>query len=352
MSKRIPLLFLAALLLVLLPFVAQVAWPFLNPFLVAGILAVVIGPMNEKVMRGLKGRTRGTLVTTLVTILLLGVILVFAGFAVTRELAAVYDSLNRRSLDEGGWPALVTHTADRVVEALATRLPIDREEIRNELMERMKTATGFLLQQAGAAAGGLTSGIVNGLLTAVFLYVLLLHGEAWVARLRKAFPLDPEVTERLFTTVHRSVVANVSGVAAVALGQGVFLGIGFWFVGVRSPVLWGMIGGLASIIPVAGAPLVWVPAVVGFLVMGAYGKALILALWGSLIVGSIDNILRPFVVSGSGDKQHPLLVALAAIGGAYAFGMLGILLGPLVAALFLSIWDEFWRLLPGDGEQP
>jgi len=135
----------------------------------------------------------------------------------------------------------------------------------------------------------------------------------------------------------------VNGVLAVALGQGLLLCLGFWIVGVRSPVLWGAFGGMASIIPVVGSPLIWVPVVIAFVVMGSYWKALLLGLWGALIVGSVDNVLRPFVVSAR-DKQHPVLIALAAIGGTYAFGVLGILLGPLMVSLAAAVLKEIQEL--------
>jgi len=109
-------------------------------------------------------------------------------------------------------------------------------------------------------------------------------------------------------------------------------------------MLWGTVGGLASIIPVVGAPLVWVPVAIAFLLLGSYWKALILGLWGALVVGSVDNVLRPVVV-GAREKQHPILIALAAIGGTYAFGPLGILLGPLVVSLAAAVLKEMQTLV-------
>jgi len=109
-------------------------------------------------------------------------------------------------------------------------------------------------------------------------------------------------------------------------------------------MLWGVIAGLASIIPVVGSPLVWVPVVIAFVLMGSYWKALLLGLWGALVVGSVDNVLRPLVV-GARDKQHPMLIAMAAIGGTYAFGILGILLGPLVLSLVAALLKEIQELL-------
>jgi predicted PurR-regulated permease PerM len=233
---------------------------------------------------------------------------------------------------------------------LATRLPLNKDAIRTELLEGMKAATGYLLSNVGAAVGGVTSVLITSLLTTIFLYFLLRHGEDWVGRLAVLIPLDPRVTASLFQKVHHSVVANVNGMLAVALGQGLFLGLGFWFVGVRSPALWGAIGGLASIVPVVGSPLIWVPVVVAFFFMGSYWKALLLGLWGALVVGSVDNVLRPFVVRAR-DKQHPMLIALAAIGGTYAFGVSGILLGPLLVSLAVAVLKEIQELVSPSQEQ-
>ena len=233
---------------------------------------------------------------------------------------------------------------DWILDALVARVPVNKEAIRAQMLERMKTFTGYLLKNVGAAVEGLTSIVITGLLVTLLLYFLLRYGEDWVDRLADLMPLDPASTARLFQTVKESVVANVNGVFAVAAAQGVLLTAGFWFVDLRSPVLWGAVGGLASIIPILGSPLVWVPVVIGLIVMGSYWKALILGLWGALVVGSIDNVLRSFVV-GSRVKQHPMLVALAVIGGTLAFGALGIVMGPLVVSLVAALLQEIRPLI-------
>jgi predicted PurR-regulated permease PerM len=343
MSKRGPLIFLAIVLAALLPALLRIAWPFLTSFILASILAIVVHPANKWLGHRVHRLGFATFLTTFATVFLLGVIFALAGLAITRELTATYEALSRRSLEEGGWPALVTNTADRVADALATRLPVDKDAIRTALLDRMKTVAGYLLNNVGAAVGGVTSVLITGLLVTIFLYFLLRHGREWIGRLAVLIPLDQRITASLFRTIHHSVVANVYGVGAVALGQGLFLCLGFWFVGLRSPVLWGSIGGLASIVPVVGSPLVWVPVVIGFVLMGAYWKALILGLWGALIVGSVDNVLRPLVVRAH-DKQHPMLIGLAAIGGTFAFGPLGILLGPLLISLVAAVVKEIQKL--------
>ena len=347
MSQRGPVIFLAVVFIALLPFLLQVAWPFLTSFILASILAIVMNPVREWLSRRIHRPGLATFLTTFATVLVAGIVIAFASFTISRELKSAYDALSQRSLEEGGWPALVTHTADRVVDALATRVPVNKEAIRTELIDRMKGASGYLLNNVGAAVGGATTIFITLLLVTVFLYFLLRYGKEWISRLAALTPLDTRTTADILQTVHDSVVANVNGVFAAAVAQGLFLILGFWFVGVRSPALWGAVGGLASIIPVVGAPLVWVPVVVAFLLMGSYWKAVLLAAWGSLVVGSVDNLVRPLVV-GAREKQHPMLIALAAIGGAYAFGAMGILLGPLVVSLAAVLLKEIQELVsPG-----
>jgi predicted PurR-regulated permease PerM len=312
--------------------------------MLASILAIVVDPANKWVRSRVGRPSVAAFITTLAVGVLLGIVVVALGFALTQELTAAYDSLSQRSLEEGGWAALVTNTADRVVETLATYLPINQEAIRTEILERMKTVTEYLLRNVGGAVGGLTTTLITILLVTIFLYFLLRYGAVWVERLAAIVPLDRHTTSRLFQTVQDSVIANVNGVVVVALAQGLLLGVGFWFVGVRSPVLWGAIGGAASILPLVGSPLVWVPLVIAFIVMGSFWKALILGLWGALIVGSVDNVLRSVVV-GRRERQHPLLVALAVVGGTYAFGVLGILFGPLVISLIIALVAEIQAAL-------
>jgi predicted PurR-regulated permease PerM len=344
MPPRGPLIFLAVALIALLPFLILVALPFLTSFVLASILAVVMNPVKEWLVRRIHRAGLATFLTTFATVLVVGVVVAFASFTIAQELTAAYDALSRRSLEEGGWPTLVTHTADRIVDAVATRLPVNKEAIRTELIDRMKDASGYLLNSVGAAAGGVANILITALLVAVILYFLLRYGKDWIARLALLTPLDPRTAASILRTIHDSVVANVNGVFAAAVGQGLFLSLGFWFVGLRSPALWGAVGGLASIIPVVGAPLVWIPVVIAYLLMGSYWKAVVLALWASLVVGSVDNVLRPFVV-GTREKQHPMLIALAAIGGTYAFGPMGILLGPLVVSLAAALLKEIQGLV-------
>jgi predicted PurR-regulated permease PerM len=343
-QQRRSLIFLFVLLAAILPILLQIAWPFLTSFIVASVIAIIVHPAKERLSRRIHRPGLATFLATLAIVSLLGIFLAITGFTLTREVTAVYDSFNQRSLEEGGWPALVTKTVDKTVDGLAKRLPIDKQAIEIELTNGMKTISSYLLSKIGIAVGEATNFVITGFLVTIFLYFLLKYGKGWVDRLAALSPLDDRAAATIIGTIHDSVVANVISMLAVVLGQGFLLTLGFWFVGVHSPVLWGALGGIASIIPVIGGLLIWGPVVIGYAIMGAYGKALALGLWCVLIVGSADNVLRPLVV-GSRSNQHPILVALAAIGGTYAFGALGILLGPLMVSLVAALLKEIQLLM-------
>lgn len=345
MPQRGALIFLAAVLAVLVPALLRMASPFFTSFVVAAVLAIMLHPLNRLLAARIRRPSLSALMATLVTVALLGFLVAGVGITLTGELTQAYNALNEQSLQEGGWPALATRTTEQVVDLLATRLPIDKEAIRTELIERMKAVSGYLLNNIGVAVGGVTTLVLTTFLVTIFLYFLLRYGADWVDRFASLAPLDLRTRTRLIRTVHDSVVANLSGMFAVAVGQGVLLSLGFWFAGVESPLLWGAIGGLASIVPVVGALLIWAPVALAYVIAGVYWKALFLALWGFLVVGSADNILRPWVV-GKREKQHPMLIALAAIGGTYAFGALGIILGPLLISITAALLEEIQLLIP------
>jgi predicted PurR-regulated permease PerM len=343
MSQRKPLIFLAVMLAALVPLLLQIVWPFLTSFILAAMIAIVMNPVNASVFRRVRRPSLAAAITTFNTVVILGLLLALAGVTLTKELTAAYESLDKRSLEEGGWPTYVIHTTDRLVDVLATAIPMNKQAIRTELIDRMKDASAYLLSHLGGAVGGVATALFTAFMVTVFLYFLLRYGHEWIVELSNLTPLDPRTTGSILRAVRNSVVANVYGVFAVAAAQGTLLVLGFWFVGVRSPVLWGTLGGLASIVPIVGAPLVWVPVVIAFLLMGSYGKALLLALWCALAVGSVDNLLRPYLVSAQ-EKQHPVLIALAVLGGTYAFGALGILFGPLLVSLATALVEEARRL--------
>ena len=148
---------------------------------------------------------------------------------------------------------------------------------------------------------------------------------------------------RLFSGVADTVHATLYGTITVALVQGTLGGLMFWWLDLPAPLLWGMVMGLLAIVPVLGAFVVWIPAAIFLLLDGNPGKALLLTMWGTIVVGGIDNILYPILI-GKRLKMHTLLAFISLVGGLMVFGASGLILGPVIFTItrvLLEIWDSY-----------
>ena len=336
---------LGLLLAALLLFLVRIAWPFAPAFVMASVLATVLHPANSRLSRRLRRPALASLLTTLATVIVVEVAVPFVFVTAVKDAVKLHKALNQSLVEEGGWSAMITHKTDRIADALATKLPVGKEAIREELLRGMNAGARYLASKTQVVIENTTSFLVTRVLATLFLYYLLRYGEGWLGHLAALVPVSPPITAHLLRVAHESIVANVNGVLGVALAQGLFLSLGFWFVGIGPALLWGMVGAIASVVPVMGISLVWVPAVIVLVLMGSYGKALALGLWGGLVVGSLDNVLRPLIV-GAREKQHPVLVGFAMLGGTYAFGPVGLLLGPLAVSLARAVVEELHELGP------
>lgn len=151
-------------------------------------------------------------------------------------------------------------------------------------------------------------------------------------------PLYPDQTERLFTGISETMIANLYGGLAVGAAQGIVTGLSFWVLGLPAPILWTLVTGLASLVPVVGSALVWGPASILLLLSGHWIKALILLVWGAAVVGQVDVVVRPYVISAR-VKVHALLVFFSLLGGVEAFGIIGIFVGPVILSVTLAVLD-------------
>jgi predicted PurR-regulated permease PerM len=170
------------------------------------------------------------------------------------------------------------------------------------------------------------------------LFFLFREGGLMRSRLERLVPLRAEQVERLFSGISNSIVANVYGCIAVGIGQGFLTSIAFWILGLPSPVLWGLVTALFSLIPIIGSAAVWGPAAIILLASGHWIKALIMLGWGAAVIGQIDSVVRPYVISGKA-KLHTLLVFFALLGGVKAFGIMGLFIGPVVLSVSLVVLD-------------
>ena len=159
--------------------------------------------------------------------------------------------------------------------------------------------------------------------------------------MRSLSPLSQAEMDRLFNQITDTIHATIYGTVVVACVQGTLGGLMFWWLGLPTPLLWGLVMGLLAIVPVLGAFVVWIPAAIFLALEGSWEKALILILWGGLVVSSIDNLLYPMLV-GNRLKLHTVPAFISLVGGLTLFGPAGIILGPMAVTITMMLL-EIWR---------
>jgi len=206
--------------------------------------------------------------------------------------------------------------------------------------ELIGTISRFLISNLSTATMGAVNILFMAFAMLYTMFFFLMDGEKLLNKILYYLPLKDQDEQRMlskFTSVTR---ATLKGTAVIGILQGSLAGAAFWVVGIPSAVFWGTMMAVLSIIPGIGTALVWAPAVIILAAGGNYLKAGGLALFCALIVGSIDNLLRPILV-GKDTQMHELMIFFGTLGGIIMFGIMGMIIGPIVAALFITIWEIY-----------
>jgi len=217
---------------------------------------------------------------------------------------------------------------------------IGEEEIRNFVAEKLEAVVGFLAGQVGRLAANVAFFFFQLFFTLFTAFYLFRDGPALLERLRRGLPLDEVYREGLFYIAHNVLYATVYSSFVVALVQGLLGGITFAVLGIQAPLFWGVAMGLFSLLPAVGPWLIWLPAALVFLLEGKWGYAIALLVVGVLVISLVDNILRPALISGRA-QMNGLLVFISILGGIAAFGVLGLVLGPILVALGVALIEHY-----------
>ena len=204
------------------------------------------------------------------------------------------------------------------------------------LLRWAEQASRYLLSLGAAAVTNLLSFVLDTVVVFFSLFFFFREGKSIRQGLSAMLPLYPDQTEKLFAGISETMIANLYGGLAVGAAQGILTGLSFWVLGLAAPILWALVTGLASLVPVVGSALVWGPASILLILSGHWVKALILLIWGAAVVGQVDVVVRPYVVS-TRVKVHTLLVFFALLGGVEAFGIIGIFVGPVILSVTLAV---------------
>ncbi len=319
-----------------------ILWPFAGAILWALVIATVFRPLFQRLASALQQRRTLAAVTTLV-IIVVTVILplsVISG-ALVQEGLSTYQRIRSGELDFGRYfqrllealPTWITHLLDRLG---LTSLELAEQRLSTVLTKEIQLLAGKVL----SLGQNTMEFIVSLFIMLYLLFFLLRDGDDLARRITGAIPMRPELRRKLagrFTTVLR---ATVKGNLVVAIVQGGLGGLIFWILGLNAPVLWGAFMAVLSLLPAVGTGLVWLPTAVYLMVTGEAAKGIILAAYGLLVIGSVDNVLRPILV-GKDTQMPDYVVLLSTLGGLATFGFNGFVIGPMVAAMFITVWGIF-----------
>jgi predicted PurR-regulated permease PerM len=244
--------------------------------------------------------------------------------------------LDERSAEQGGWNPYVMHAMERLLNWAGKYIDLSSLDLRGALLRWLEQISRTLLSWGAQVVSNTISFLVEAVVAFFTLFFLFREGGSMKERALALVPLGSGQVERLITGVSDSIVANVYGCLAVGAAQGTLVSLAFWVLGLPSPILWGVVTGLLSLIPIVGSAAVWLPAAIILAAGGHWWKGLILLVWGAAIVGQIDSLIRPYVISGR-VKLHTLLVFFALVGGVKAFGVMGLFIGPVVLSVTLVL---------------
>ena len=341
--------FIVLLLLFITAVFLAMVWPFLMTILMAAIFSALTRPLYRALKRWFGGRGSWAAALTL--------FLVF--FGILLPLVALLGAVTAEGIK-------VSQTVKPWIQKQLTEPAAFSDLLKTiPFYEDILPYKETIFLKAGEMVGRLSSYLINSLssvtvMTAQFIFMLfiffytmfffLVDGEHILGRILHFLPLKPEDEERMldkFTSVTR---ATLKGIAVIGLVQGALVGAAFATVGFPSAIFWGTVAAVMSMVPGIGTAIVWLPGVIILSMGGSYGAAIGLLAFCILVVGGIDNFLRPRLV-GKDTRMHELLILFGTLGGILMFGVAGIIIGPIVAALVVTVWEiygvAFQDVLPG-----
>lgn len=337
-----------ALLLLSVGLLLYVVFPFRTPLFLAVVLAAVLHDPLQRLTTVLRGRR--TLASALVTLTVLVVIVApFASLVVfiSREsmtgLAYLHDTLGVTSVSElrgGALPGPAQELLNRVLAFLH----LNRDQVYDGVTRLVGMAQEAM--PAIIASGG--RAVLSTVIMVIALYFLLVEGARVVEWIRRVSPLDAAQTQELTAELRRVTRATVTGTLLTAVFQGCAAGCGYFVAGIPHAGFFGMLTSLVSFVPGVGTSLVWMPAVASLWLGGRHPAAILLALFCLLVVVGAEQIGKPLLMRGQ-VQMHTGLIFLSLLGGLAMFGLLGILLGPLIVAFFLAmmrIYERDFRAVP------
>ena len=312
------------------------ARPFIKPILFAAVMTIVFYPVHLRIWSRVRQANLAALISTLFVLLIVILPLIGLGSAVAGEIRQAYQSLSVKSAEGGGWTPYLTTELQKPFDVLSRHVDLSGFDLRASIQSRLEQMSSWSVRMAADVVSNLGLFLFDAAISFFTLFFLFREGRRVRLTMAAVLPLDEMRVDRLFANINDTIVANLYGVVAVALAQGILMGTAYLLLGVSSPILWGALTALCSLIPVVGSSIVWLPITIVLGVTGHWAKAIVLLVWSGAFISLADHILRPYIIGGR-VKMNALFVFFSLLGGIKAFGLLGIFLGPLILSITVAL---------------
>lgn len=333
--------FMALLLLVSLLFLL-VLKPFFGAIFWAVALALIFTPVQQHLNRRWGNRpSLNALITLLLCVILLILPAIFITVSLVSEGAHLYQSIDAGEFNPGQYLEQM-RKAFPAVQALLERFHVNTASLQQKLAEGAVAGSKLLASQALALGQNTFSVLLNATLALYVGFFFLRDGERLVGLLVRALPIGDERERLLFSKFAGVTRATIKGSLVIAAIQGTLGGLIFGALGISGAFLWGGVMVVVSLIPAVGSALIWMPVALYHFATGEWVSGAVLVGFGFGVIAMVDNVLRPILV-GRDTELPDYLVLLSTLGGLSLFGMNGLIIGPLVAALFIAFWEIFIR---------
>jgi predicted PurR-regulated permease PerM len=330
---------------VLLPFYGAVFW--------GAVFAIMFNVLFLRLLKMLPQKR--TLAASLTISIILVLVMLPVGLIsalLTQEAASVYQRIQSGDLSFGRYFQQIYDALPSWITGMLDRSGLyDLGLIQERVSASLTKASQFIATQALSIGQNAFDFFVSFFIMLYLLFFFLRDGAALSRRIKEAIPLEAAIKLNLFSKFTTVIRATVKGNIVVAMLQGALGGLIFWFLGIHAPVLWGTLMAFLSLLPAVGAALVWIPVAIYFLATGAIWQGVVLIAFGVLVIGLVDNVLRPVLV-GKDTKMPDYVVLVSTLGGIALFGLNGFVIGPVIAAMFMTAWDIFAKARQAEPLEP
>ncbi|MBP6881054.1 MAG: AI-2E family transporter [Candidatus Pacebacteria bacterium] len=335
LSRVVQYVFFFALLFLAGYMVWQIVEPFITALALSIIIVTICYPLYLRIKRWTpkQNNTAAAFITTMVVLLIIILPVILLSSLVVKEIVTFYQDLDAGAL-----------SIQSGITALETRIQAFAPDFKIDLTEQIKTTAQWLTGNLGAIFKGTVSTIFVFFISLIGSFYFFRDGKEFMQVIIKASPLRDREDQIIFERLAKAVRAVATGTVLVALIQGSLVAIGFALFGIERAILWGSVAAVGALMPGLGTTIITAPAIVYLFYTGEAVSAFGLLIWSMLIVGLVDNLIGPYLIS-RGNNLHPFIVLISVLGGIVLFGPIGFIIGPVIVTLFLVLLEIYHQYI-------